>query len=112
MDRPWSVQLFEERLVSAFREMQGRGIYAAASGELRLIAGQRIRGFELIALSQQVLGSRSPECKSLLTWARAQSGGESLSTMCAANGWSRSTIEERRRRGARSVVAYIQGDLS
>jgi hypothetical protein len=107
MDRDWSLTLVEERLVAAFREMQGRAVFSPCPSVILPMPGRRLEGLELIALCQTVLGRQSRESKALLTWARAQAGGPSLSDVCEEFGWNRSTIEAARRRGAARVCDEI-----
>jgi hypothetical protein len=98
--------------VEIFRALPRTAIYARGLGELRPVPGQPVPdGLDLLALSETVLGRGSEERLALLVWARAKATdgdvGGTVSEVCLAKGWKRSTFEERRRRACRRLAEAI-----
>lgn len=109
MDRLWTAELVEARLVEAFAALK-RAPLMQTGGMLKDVgAMRRIAGPELIVATSRLLGSRRYEAErsALLVWAKNRAGVAELTIVqfCARrDGLTRQGFDKMRRRGA-TVVA-------
>lgn len=110
MDRLWTAELVEARLVEAFAALKRAPALSTAGGILKDVeARRRVAGPELIVATDRLLGSRrhEPERSALLVWAKNRAGVAELTIpqFCERRGFlTRQGFDKMRRRGA-TVVA-------
>ena len=114
----WTPDHLIERLSETFRDME-IAIYSPRINQFETTAfrpsqygDERSRGLELLTLTAAYLGRESDLRKALLARAQAQAGKGSASSTCRHYDWSRSTYEERWRRGAQVVCDGLNRDAS
>jgi hypothetical protein len=112
-EHDWTPELTAARLVEAFRQLPGRGVYSPAKGDFRNLGGAPIRGLIIISFAQECLGRSSKECVRLLTWARvtathAAGADASINEICREFGWSRTSFDRHRDNGLRRLADCLQ----
>ena len=105
----WTCADIELWLTAAFRALPTTAIYAPRGNTLASVEKDVPSAtFDIVAFSATVLGRKSIECLIVLMWARSKAtrgeAGGSLSRLCVATGWSRSTLEDRRRRACERIA--------
>ena len=113
----WTIADVERWLITGFREMTYRPVYAPGgscnalmSVHTKLTPMAPSATFDIVAFAVTVLGKKNPECRAVLTWARsvaareASKGDWSIAEFCREFGWERRTFDRRRLRACQKLA--------
>lgn len=108
----WTAEKVAADLVEAFRILPTMPVFSPRRSELYpVLPGQDTEALDLVAVSERVLGRKSPERRVLLVWARSKATkgdvGGSVSAYCREAGVNLRTFNRQRRRACAAIAVDL-----
>ena len=109
MDRSWTPDAVEIRLVEAFTAIRREASVARHGCIEGILSGERLTDAELISATMRLLSEHEEERTALIVWAKNGAGVSDLTVpqLLERRGWSRQVFDAKRHRGARIVCDGI-----
>lgn len=105
----WTAEKVAADLVEAFRILPTMPVFSPRRSEFYpVLPGQDTEALDLVAVSERVLGRKSPGRRALLVWARSKATkgdiGGSVSAYCREAGINLQTFNRQRRRACAAIA--------